>query len=111
MAGKKRKSRNVIYSRETRGQLDEIWEWNNTQYGGDHVDQYVAFLEDQIDSLGKSFELGRRIGSKPSRRYMLVRRRPGGHGHVVVYEFDDNHVTVLNVFHSAQNWRAKLSGG
>lgn len=47
---------------------------------------------------------GRVIDGKPDMRYVVVRKRSRGHGHVIVYEFDEVAVKVLRIFHTSQNW-------
>lgn len=41
----------VEYSPKALAALDEIWEWNASQYGADHADTYVAFLKAGTGSL------------------------------------------------------------
>ena len=50
------------------------------------------------------------MDARPDLRYRIVRRRLRGHGHVLVYKFDQNEVRLLHVFHTAQDWDQKLTG-
>ena len=38
-----------------------------------------------------------------------MRCKAKGHGHVVVYRFDETRIDVLHVFHTAQNWQTILA--
>lgn len=53
--------------------------------------------------------IGTQVSIRPDLWYILIRRRAKGHGHVVVYRFDDQQVSVLYVFHTAQDWQARLA--
>lgn len=67
--------------------LEEIWEWNGRTYGADHADRYIEFLRTQTQNLATTYALGRPVPTRPSYRYVLIRRRRRqGHGHVAVYE-------------------------
>jgi plasmid stabilization system protein ParE len=48
------------------------------------------------------------VEKRPYLRYIEVKRRRSGHGHVVVYSLTDDAVQVVHIFHTAQNWRVKL---
>ena len=109
MGAEKRGTLKVVYSTQALRQLDEIADWNEQQYGSEHAAQYIEFLERHIDALANKYELGLKLGSRPDLRYIQIRRRSKGHGHVAVYKINGDRVDVLHVFHTAQNWRAKLA--
>ncbi len=108
MAGKQPRLK-VILADDAIDQLDDIWRWNAERYGSAHADKYSAFLKRSIDALDKNYFRGKPIEAHPELRYILVRRKNRGHGHVAVYTFDSQSVDVLNVFHSAQDWPSKIN--
>ena len=99
----------VIYADIALKEIDEIADWNEKTYGRDHARRYCTFLEGRIDDLGSSYAKGRIVGVRPDLRYIIIRRRNHGHGHVAVYSFDHKSVNVLHVFHTAQNWEPRVS--
>jgi plasmid stabilization system protein ParE len=88
--------------------LQQIWLWNAEHYGPDHADGYRRFLEQAIGTLARPETVGRPIAERPTLRYLLIRRRAGGHGHVAVFEATGSQVIVLRVFHTAQDWQARI---
>jgi len=99
----------VVYARSALKQLDEIWDWNRQRYGAGHADQYLEFLRRHIDALDSEHRRGKQVSSRPELSYILIRRKSRGHGHIAVYQVDVGQVNVLHVFHSAQNWQARLA--
>jgi plasmid stabilization system protein ParE len=107
MAARSRQ-REVGLSTATLETLREIWQWNADRYGTDHADGYLQFLQTAIETLARPETAGRPIAGRPDLRYLLIRRRTGGHGHVAVFQVDGNQVTVLRLFHTAQDWQFAL---
>ncbi len=103
------KQRDVRFSTAALGTLREIWLWNATHYGLDHADGYLQFLETAIGTLARPENSGRAIAGRPDLRYLLIRRRTGGHGHLAVFQVVGNQVTVLRLFHTAQDWQSALA--
>jgi len=99
---------NVVLAPIAIDELAAIWQWNAEHYSPGQADRYVGFLKGVINRLGDCYQQGKAIEVRPDLRYLLVRRRSKGHGHVIVYRFDDSSVYVLHVFHTAQNWQAQL---
>jgi toxin ParE1/3/4 len=99
----------VLRSPIANDELDGIWRWNAQRYSPIHADTYLRYLEDGIDGLEREYPKGKMVIVRPDLRYIIVRRKAKGHGHVVVYRFDDKRVDVLHVFHTAQDWPAILS--
>ena len=89
--------------------LDEIWDWNKKTYGIDHARRYVDLLQHQIDAVGAGYQNGVVVESHPDLRYIRLGKRKHGHGHVAVYRVDASVVNVVHVFHTAQDWQAKLA--
>jgi plasmid stabilization system protein ParE len=89
-------------------ELAEIWEWNAEHHDPFHATAYVAFLKQSIDSLSTRSDAGRQVGDHPDLRYVILRRKAKGHGHVAVYRVKDRSVHILHVFHTAQDWQSRL---
>jgi plasmid stabilization system protein ParE len=99
----------VVLSPAAVNELADIWRWNAERYSPSHADDYVAFLKNAIYRLDSFHDQGTVVSIRPNLRYILIRRRANGHGHVAVYSFDTVHVNVLHVFHTAQNWQSILA--
>jgi plasmid stabilization system protein ParE len=99
---------NVVFAPEALDDLARIWIRNAERYGLEHADEYVGFLKQVIFSLDRSYGAGKAIDSRPDLRYILVRRKPKGHGHLAVYRVSSTAVEVLHVFHTAQDWEPRL---
>ena len=99
----------VVYAPLAIQDLDVDWDWNKKTYGPDHALRYAEFLERHINTLGESHARGRAIESRPDLRYILIRPRRRGHGHIAVYRVDATAVSVLHIFHTAQDWQATLA--
>jgi plasmid stabilization system protein ParE len=89
-------------------ELVGVWQWNAERYSPTHANTYVEYLKTTIDGLAATFTRGKLVEGRPDLRFILVRRRAKGHGHVVVYRFNRARIDVLHVFHSAQDWPGKL---
>ncbi len=89
--------------------LDEIWDWNKKTYGIHHARRYVDMLQLQIDAIGNTYIHGKIVESRPELRYIRLGKRKQGHGHIAVYRVEAGVVSVVHVFHTAQNWQAKLA--
>lgn len=99
----------VIRSPTAIGELDAVWRWNAEHYSPPHADAYLDFLKERIADLANSDIKGNTVSTRPDLRYVVMRRRATGHGHVAVYNFDDKEVHILHVFHTAQDWQTKLT--
>jgi plasmid stabilization system protein ParE len=98
----------VIRSPAAIDDLDEIWRWNAERYGVPHADSYLRYIKGAIDGLASSYAKGKAVGGRADLRYILIRRRAKGHGHVAVYQIGREAVHVLHIFHTAQDWKNKL---
>jgi len=107
--------RDVSLSTAALETLRQIWTWNAAQYGPDHADGYLTFLEREIETLVDSETVGRPVLERPEYRYLLMKRRTARHGHLAVFQVHGNQVRVLQIFHTAQDWSSALpsneSGG
>ncbi|HEX3871667.1 MAG TPA: type II toxin-antitoxin system RelE/ParE family toxin [Pirellulales bacterium] len=109
MSPKSSKKLSVIYAWSALRELDIIWEWNEKTYSRRHAADYMAFLEEHINALGRRYEHGKTLNLRADLRYIVIRRKAKGHGHIAVYRYDDKEVNVLHVFHTAQNWPVTLT--
>ncbi len=99
----------VILSPTAVGELYAIWEWNAEHYSPSHADAYVGYLKHRIGHLAKMHAKGKPVSIRPDLRYILVRRKSKGHGHLVVYRVQGQEVHVLHIFHTSQDWQAALA--
>ncbi len=100
----------VIYSPTALRDLDEIWEWNSHQYGPNRANGYIRFLTDQISKISENSDLGRPVNTRPDLRFLTMKIRPRGHGHVAVFRVDNSLETVViaHIFHTRQNWEDSI---
>jgi len=91
------------YSARAVESLEEIWGWNSDRYGITHANQYVEFLLAETEKLVAKGLAGRQVPDRPNYRYVAIRRRAKGHGHVVVYKVSGNDIIVLDYFHTSQD--------
>jgi plasmid stabilization system protein ParE len=106
MASKPRKL--ISYTSRSNQSLDEIWEWNAKTYDRDHARDYIEYIRSEIDKLSTRWHLGQTVETRPMFRYWTITKRPRGHGHIVVYEVVNDSIIIVNVYHTSQNWKAKL---
>jgi plasmid stabilization system protein ParE len=99
----------VDYTPEALANLEEIWDWNAERYGRVHADTYIEFLRNRTDRLSTDYGAGKPVPANRRLYYRVIQRRKKRHGHIVVYEVnDDNIVRILRYFHTAQDWQNNL---
>jgi plasmid stabilization system protein ParE len=99
----------IEFAKAARLELDEIWLWNKRRYGEEHAGRYFRFLRSEIDALSTDHFRGKAIPANPDLQYVLIRRKPRGYGHIVVYEIHAAVITVLHIFHTSQDWQRRLA--
>ena len=99
----------VVLTADATDDLDEVWRYTARTYGSRPANEYLAFLRRVIDELATTHPHGLPVDTRPAYRYITIRRKPRGHGHIAVYEVDANTVSVTRVFHTAQDWRQMLT--
>ena len=100
----------VVYSPEALDEIDEIAAWNQINYGDARAIQYIKFLTGHIDRLEANYPKGRKVDGRADLRYIQIRKRSKGHGHVALYTVDPGAVTIIHVFHTSQDWQSKILG-
>ncbi len=90
-------------------ELEEIWQWNERRYGAEHASRYFRFLRSQIDVLSTDHDRGKELPANPDLRFLLIRRKPRGYGHIAVYEIRAAAIIILHVFHTSQDWQRRLA--
>ena len=95
------------YTPEALSDLDGIWDWNAATYGIAHADRYIEFLQKQTDRLRQHIQ-GRSVPTRPDFKYVTIKPRRKGHGHIVVYEIVEHRIRVLRYFHTSQDWQNKM---
>jgi plasmid stabilization system protein ParE len=109
MSAEHRPALSVVYAPLAVQDLDAIWNWNEKTYGPAHAAGFLDFLARHIDHLGENHSRGRVVESRPDLRYILIRQRRRGHGHLAVYRVEKDAVSILHIFHTAQDWQTKLA--
>ena len=101
----------IIYAPTTRGDLNNIWEYNNKTYGRDHAAAYIDFLQDGIDSLATSPDQGRTVENFPDLKSLMLKRSQRGEGHVVIYRVDQAKqvIRILHIYHTSQDIQGRLT--
>jgi plasmid stabilization system protein ParE len=99
----------IKFTWNARLELDEIWEWNERRYGREHASRYFQFLRSQIDVLSSDHQRGKVLPANPDLRYLVIRRKPRGYGHIAVYEIRERTIMILHVFHTSQDWQRRLA--
>jgi plasmid stabilization system protein ParE len=97
----------IIYSPSATEDLHQIWIRNARERGIDHADTYVAFLKTKIDGLND--QAGKMVFKNPALRYILIRKKKKGHGHIAVFSIDAKAevMTVATIFNTKQDWQNK----
>jgi plasmid stabilization system protein ParE len=99
----------VDFTREALANLDEGWDRNAEQYGRVHADLYIQFLRKRTERLSTEYASGKPVPASPKLFYRVIQKKRKRHGHIVVYEVnDDDVVRILRYFHTAQDWQTKL---
>ena len=96
--------RKVRISREAAQDLDDIWDYTAQVWSPAQAETYITGIRRTIRTIGDMPEIGRvRPEITPQ-----VRTHPSAE-HLIVYQFDDDTVTILRVLHKRRNWGAILS--
>jgi plasmid stabilization system protein ParE len=101
--------RQVSLSNAALAALREIWLWNADRFGVEHAEAYSRFLENAINALSRPGAEGGPVPGRRDLRYLLIRRRVRGHGHVAVFKVVGDRVNVLRIFHTAQDWQSAVT--
>ncbi|HEY3780671.1 MAG TPA: type II toxin-antitoxin system RelE/ParE family toxin [Fimbriimonadaceae bacterium] len=107
---KQRPSLAVIYTFAARDELRGIWSYNAKRRSTKQANSYEDFLMRGIDRLADEYGQGEDVTGFPEFKSLILIKRRGGDGHVVIYEIDAaaGTVNILHVYHTKQDWPAKL---
>lgn len=103
-----RSALNLVLPHEARRDLFAISLWTEAHFGRARAQRYLHFLRQEAERIAEVPGLGRAVTERPGFLYVTARRRQGGHGHILVYTVEGEDVYLTNIFHTAQDWRAKL---
>ena len=99
----------VVLTQAAADDLDEIWFRNAVEYNILHADSYKNFLRARAEALSVDHDLGRPVPTRPEFRYINIRKRQGGHGHVCIYRVKNDQVDLLRFFHTRQDWQTHIA--
>ena len=68
----------MVYAHVALSDLSEIAEWNESTYGRNHAERYIAFLERHINTLMRDYAGGRIVPTRPDLRFVLIRKSSQG---------------------------------
>ena len=100
----------VVITPQAQRDINRIWAYNCDEYGPDHADSYIGFLDRETAKLQTEYLKGKIPANYPEVRYRLI-RKGRGHGYVVIYDVVGSSVEVLHYYHTAQDWQGKLGMG
>ena len=94
----------IVFAPSTRSEFDQIWDYNEKEYGREHAADYLDFLLDGIETLATKHAEGRSVEGFPQLQGLTIRRSARGHGHGVVYRVDQaaQQVRILHVYHTSR---------
>jgi len=88
--------------------LADIWRWNAQRYDASHANEYIEFLKKRAYELETDYSRGHRVPKYSAYRYVTIKKKSGGHGHVLIYLIQKKEICALYFFHTAQDWPAQL---
>lgn len=97
---------NLRLSPRARASLLKIWLWNAERSGPTHADGYRDFLLGELRRIANDPGLGRRLDERL--RVHTMRKGRRGHAHLAIYRVAGNEIEIVDVFHTAQDWKSKL---
>ena len=100
----------LIISEKAWLDLRDIWLFNAERYGGEHAAKYQEFLFSEMASLCVYPNKGARVPRVSAMRFLIMKRRSGGHGHAAYYEIHCGSVYVIRVLHTAMHAPDHISG-
>ena len=100
----------VVFAPAAMTALTRIFDHNAERYGIDRASGYELFLLDRIRDLARDPQSGKTVDTDPSFRYVVIRRRSRGDGHVAAYRIDPVawRVEIVAIYHTKQDWRTRL---
>jgi len=100
----------VTLSRAADNELDRIYRYTLGEHGLGAADRHMALLQAKMASLSTDYNKGKSVMGWPDLRYLLMKKRNSGDGHIAVYRIDEASATVevWFIFHTKQDWENKL---
>ncbi|SRR5579871_6827300 len=101
--------RQVVLTAAAETDLNEIWRWNADHYDRSRADKYTQFLRDSLVAIAATARPGKSLPGNSDLRYILLRRKSRGHGHIAVFKPEPSRIVVLQIFHTAQDWQSEIT--
>ncbi len=98
---------NLLFTEEAEHDLDLIWDWTARRFGIGQADKYRANLINKTRAISEDYENLTRQVPGDDKRYALLKSKNSrnAHGHIAVFEKQEEHLVVLHYFHTASDWK------
>lgn len=102
----------IIYAPAAGAALEGIFDHNAEHRGFSIAESYERFLIGRIRDLARNPMMGKAVAADPTFRYLIMRKRSGGAGHVAAYRVDEDaqRLEIVRIYHTSQDWRTYLEG-
>ena len=96
----------VHHTAASRIDLIAVYLHNETSYGEDYADQYLKFLDAEMDALAQCPEIGRTVEGFKKIRVHIVKSRPRrkAHGYRIFYREVTDGIEIIRVLHTRRDW-------
>lgn len=109
MASKKRaEGLKVVLTESAMKDQKGIWLYNAENYGIEHADRYLAFLDQQVMQLSKHPYYGFAVDDPPGIRMLIARKGSRGHGYRIFYSVENELLIVHGFIHTARDWHSQI---
>lgn len=100
----------VRLSESAEGDILEIFERNESEYGFEHAKEYELGLFEFLEGIEKGMVVVRKLDEFGGVQCALFkwRRKRGSHGHLVFLRESDSWLEVIRILHTARDWPAVL---
>lgn len=111
MARKDQQSQRLVHhTAGSRADLISIYIYNDASYGESHAQNYLDFLEAQLQGLANNPATGRLLDDYPGVRVFLAKTRPRRQaaGYRIFYREVADGIEVIRVLHTSRDYPRQL---
>lgn len=91
--------------------LDEIYLHTTLHWGIIQAERYTAFLHERMLEVANSSLLDRPLADRPGLFVCFVRWKRSRYCHNIIYQRNEQGISVLRILHSAMDLPAHVDGG